>query len=110
MRRSPEEFAREMRLAAAIHWYSRGSISQSKAAEIAGVSRAAFLEALAREEVEACQVTTDELRREVELSARLVAQERLRVFTRSGRELLLRICVWEGPAVLEEGPAGSGRA
>jgi hypothetical protein len=27
LRRSPEEFVREMRLAAAIHWYERGEIS-----------------------------------------------------------------------------------
>ena len=30
LRRSPDEFAREMRIAAAIHWYSRGEISQEK--------------------------------------------------------------------------------
>jgi Uncharacterised protein family (UPF0175) len=27
LRRSPEEFVRELRLAAAIHWYERGEIS-----------------------------------------------------------------------------------
>lgn len=35
LRRSPEEFVRDMRLAAAVHWYSRGEISQGLAAEIA---------------------------------------------------------------------------
>ena len=55
-----------MRLAAAIHWYSRARSPRARRREIAGVSRAAFLAALAREEVEACQVTGDELRREVE--------------------------------------------
>ena len=35
LRRSPEEFVREMRLAAAIHWYARGEMSQEKAAQIA---------------------------------------------------------------------------
>ena len=34
LRRSPEEFGREMRLAAAIHWYSRGVVSQERAAAI----------------------------------------------------------------------------
>ena len=29
---SPDEFAREFRLAAAIHWYERGEISQVKSA------------------------------------------------------------------------------
>ena len=33
---SPEEFAREPRLAAAIHWYSRGQISQGKGARSRG--------------------------------------------------------------------------
>ena len=37
LRRSPEEFAREMRLAAAIYWYARGEVSQEKAAQIAGM-------------------------------------------------------------------------
>ncbi len=49
LRRSPDEFAREMRLAAAIHWYERGEISQEKAASIAGMDRTDFLLALARE-------------------------------------------------------------
>ena len=30
LRRWPDEFAREMRIAAAIHWYSRGEISRKK--------------------------------------------------------------------------------
>ena len=61
LRRSPEEFASEMRLAAAIHWYSQGTVSQGKAAEIAGVSRAEFLEELHRRKVPAIQVTPEEL-------------------------------------------------
>lgn len=65
LRRSPEEFAQELRLAAAIHWYSQAQLSQAKAAEIAGVSRAAFLEELFRREVPAAQVTLDDLRREL---------------------------------------------
>ena len=32
LRRSPEEVAREMRLAAAVIWYAQGRISQSRAA------------------------------------------------------------------------------
>ena len=36
LRRSPKEFVQEMRIAAALLWYSQGEISQSKGAEIAG--------------------------------------------------------------------------
>lgn len=54
-----------MRLAAAIHWYSQGLISQDKAAEIAGVSRAEFLEELFKRKIPALQVTLEELRREL---------------------------------------------
>ena len=49
LRRSPDEFANEMRLAAAIYWYKRGGISQEKAAQVAGLDRTDFLLALARE-------------------------------------------------------------
>lgn len=39
LRRSPQEFAKEMRIAAAVQWYAEQQISQEKAAEIAGLSR-----------------------------------------------------------------------
>jgi len=56
---------REMRLAAAIKWYEMEEISQSKAAEIAGISRAEFLTALGRFNVSPFQVTADDLIQEV---------------------------------------------
>jgi predicted HTH domain antitoxin len=65
LRKSPEEFAQEMRLAAAIHWYSQEQLSQGKAAEIAGLSRAAFLEELFRRRIPAMQITLEELRAEL---------------------------------------------
>jgi predicted HTH domain antitoxin len=43
---SPEELDREIRLAAALHLYSRGLVSQGKGAEIAGLSRWEFIQAL----------------------------------------------------------------
>jgi predicted HTH domain antitoxin len=61
LRRSPEEVAREMRLAAAIVWYAQGRVSQGKAAEIAGVSRAKLLDALSESGVSACQETLEDL-------------------------------------------------
>lgn len=66
-RLSPDEFLRDMRLAAAIHWYQRGELSQEKAAEIAGLDRTDFLLALGRERVDVFQVDPDELRREIDV-------------------------------------------
>lgn len=65
LRRSPDEFARALRLAAAIHWYERGDISQEKAAQLAGLDRADFLFALAREQQNAFVVDFDDLKREL---------------------------------------------
>jgi predicted HTH domain antitoxin len=63
---SPEDLGREIRLAAAIHLYSRGLVSQGRGAEIAALSRWEFIQALGRAEVPACQVTSEELKEEVE--------------------------------------------
>jgi predicted HTH domain antitoxin len=65
LRRSPDEFANDMRLAAAIHWYKRGEISQEKAAQVAGLDRTDFLLALAREGEEAFRVDFADLEREL---------------------------------------------
>jgi predicted HTH domain antitoxin len=66
LRRSPDEFAREMRLAAAIHWYARGEVSQEKAAGIAGLDRGSFLAAVAREKVDVFQVDFESLKKELD--------------------------------------------
>lgn len=66
LRRSPEEFARELRLAAAVHWYERGQVSQEKAALVAGLDRTDFLLALAQQGVDAFVVDFDDLERELE--------------------------------------------
>jgi predicted HTH domain antitoxin len=65
LRSSPEEFARELRLAAAIHWYKRGELSQEKAAQVAGLDRTDFLLALAREGEDAFVVDLAALQKEL---------------------------------------------
>jgi predicted HTH domain antitoxin len=66
LRRSPDEFSRELRLAAAMHWYQLGRISQERAASVAGLDRTDFLLALARERLDVFKVDLDELKRELE--------------------------------------------
>lgn len=50
-----------LRIAAAVQWYAERVVSQGKAAEIAGVSRAQFIDELARREVSVSQETQEEL-------------------------------------------------
>lgn len=65
LRRNPEEFVQEMRIAAAVKWYDLGDISQNKAAEIAGLTRAEFINALSRYRVDFMQYTAEELAEEM---------------------------------------------
>lgn len=61
LRQDPAGFGRELRLAAAIKWYELQRISQGRAAEIAGLSRAEFLEALGRYGVSPFQYDAEEI-------------------------------------------------
>ncbi|MEW6125585.1 MAG: UPF0175 family protein [Acidobacteriota bacterium] len=65
LRKSPDEFVREMRLAAVVKWYELGELSQSKAAEIVGLSRAEFINVLSRFRVSPLQYTAEELQEEL---------------------------------------------
>jgi predicted HTH domain antitoxin len=65
LRQGPVEFASELRLAACVKWYELGKISQAKGAEISGLSRAAFLDALRTYQVPAVQVSASDLEAEL---------------------------------------------
>jgi predicted HTH domain antitoxin len=62
---SPAAFAREMRLAAAMLWYVQGRVSHERAARYAGLSRIAFIDALAAAKLPAFHVDVDEVMEEV---------------------------------------------
>jgi len=51
LRKDPDRFAKELRLAAAVKWYEMGWVSQGRAAEIPGLSRSRFIFPLGRFEV-----------------------------------------------------------
>ena len=65
LRQDPSGFVQEMRLAAAVKWYEIQLVSQAKAAEIAGLSRAEFLAALARFGVSPFQYDADDIIQEI---------------------------------------------
>ena len=56
---SPEQVEKDIRLAAAIEWFRRGLLSQGRAAELAGVPRADFIDELARRKIEVFRVDFD---------------------------------------------------
>ena len=66
LRLAPNEFVKEMRIAAAVQWYAQEKVSQGKAAEIAGLNRVEFLDELYRRKVPAVQVTPEELKKEID--------------------------------------------
>lgn len=66
IKKSPSEFVHEMRLAAAVKWYEMGTVSQEKAAEIAGLSREEFITSLARFQVSPFQYTSEDVKRELD--------------------------------------------
>lgn len=66
LRKSPDEFAKEFRLAAAVKWYELHQLSQERAADIAGLSRSEFILALSRFSVSPFQYGADEIAEEAE--------------------------------------------
>ncbi len=65
LRVGPDDFTREMRLAAAAAWYEQGKVSQEVAARIAELNRTDFLLALARMGKDSFQIDFEDLDREL---------------------------------------------
>jgi predicted HTH domain antitoxin len=65
LRVGPDDFTREMRLAAAAAWYEQEKVSQEVAARIAGLNRTDFLLALARMGKDSFQIDFEDLDREL---------------------------------------------
>ena len=65
LQEDPKHLAGELRLAAAVKWYEMGRLSQGKAAEVAGLSRRAFIAELSRYGVSPFQETAEEALRTV---------------------------------------------
>lgn len=61
------DLAQRLQLAAAIYWYTRGEISQGKAAQLAGMTCKKFLERLAHEKLDVFQVNLEDLAQELAL-------------------------------------------
>lgn len=65
LKKNPDEFAKNLLEAALCKWYEQGIISQSKAAEIAKISRHEFLEVMKKHDVSPFQYSATDLEKEL---------------------------------------------
>ncbi len=65
LKETPQEFAREILLAAAAKLYELGKLSSGRAAELAGISRLNFLHMLARYGTPIVDLSEEELARDI---------------------------------------------
>ena len=64
LKQTTDEFAISLRIAAAVKWYERGTVSQGKAAEIAGLCREDFIMALGKFDISPFQYSAEEVVKE----------------------------------------------
>jgi predicted HTH domain antitoxin len=65
LKQTPREISQEIRMAAAAKLYELGKLSSGRAAELAGISRVSFLQALARYEVSIFNLTEEEIKQDL---------------------------------------------
>lgn len=64
LKETPEHFAKEANILLAVKLYEMGKLSSGKAAELAGMSRVSFLQALSRYGAAVFDLSLDELQRD----------------------------------------------
>ncbi|RMF83170.1 MAG: UPF0175 family protein [Nitrospinota bacterium] len=65
LKETPDGVSREIRMAAAAKLYELGKLSSGRAAELAGIPRVSFLQALARYGVSIFDMTQEELEQDL---------------------------------------------
>jgi len=66
LKETPSELSRDIRMLAAVKYYQMGKLSSGRAAQLAGVSRISFLQALSLYGVSIFDLTPEELKQDIE--------------------------------------------